>query len=306
MKYYQNTFDFKIDQPCAISLGKFDGLHIGHKSLMEQLLLAKERGLYNAALTFSVPPNALDGKECKVLSTRREKERIFTLAGLDALIEMPFDETIKSMDPKSFLLFLKERIDVRLIVCGTDFRFGHKRAGDVNTLKKYEKELGYTSIIVEKIQYEGKDISSTRIRGCVERGEIEQANRLLGYPYFITGEVLHGEGRGHKEGIPTVNLFPGPEKLLPKNGVYFSKVNIGENCYTGITNIGRKPTAGDFPVGVETHILDYDGDVYGEEGTVSLFHFHRPEKRFDSFELLKAQIGQDIAQCRDWFLDFSE
>ena len=303
MKYYQNTFDFQIQEPCALSLGKFDGLHTGHKALMREITAAQDRGLTSVALTFAVPPDIPDGRGYHVLSTRREKELIFSRAGVDVLIEMPFDDRIRNMDPVSFLRFLKERMNVKLIVAGTDFRFGYRRSGDSRTLQQYADAFGYSCVIVDKLVCEGAEISSTRIRTCVIEGKIELANRLLGYPYLIMGEVIHGEGVGRKGGFPTVNLRPDEQKLLPPNGVYFSTAEVDGTRYPAITNIGKKPTAGHFPVGVETYLLDFAGDLYGREVIIYLHCFRRPEQRFESFDALREQIGRDLDACRAYFLE---
>jgi riboflavin kinase/FMN adenylyltransferase len=213
------------------------------------------------------------------------------------------DDRIRNMDPVSFLRFLKERMNVKLIVAGTDFRFGYRRSGDSRTLQQYADAFGYSCVIVDKLVCEGAEISSTRIRTCVIEGKIELANRLLGYPYLIMGEVIHGEGVGRKGGFPTVNLRPDEQKLLPPNGVYFSTAEVDGTRYPAITNIGKKPTAGHFPVGVETYLLDFAGDLYGREVIIYLHCFRRPEQRFESFDALREQIGRDLDACRAYFLE---
>jgi riboflavin kinase/FMN adenylyltransferase len=299
MKYYQDTFDFSIDEPCVISLGKFDGLHTGHKRLMEQMKKEKENGCRSVAITFSVPPRALESGSYKVLSTNEEKKAIFEKAGIDVLIELPFTEQLKHMPPYDFLRMLNDRINIRVIVVGTDFRFGSGRQGSYLTLQNYEKEFGYTCRVVEKLQYQQRDISSTRIRELIERGAMEETNLLLGYPYFLRGTVVHGEGLGHTKGMPTINMIPPKDKLLPPAGVYASTVEIDRKVYRGISNIGYKPTVGEFPVGVETHLFDYSGSLYGRTLDVCFHHFLRPEQKFSSLDSLMEQIHKDIDACQE-------
>ena len=169
-------------------------------------------------------------------------------------------------------------------------------------LRDMAEELGYEVIVVKKIKEDERDISSTFVREEVELGHIEKANHLLGYPYFVCGKVEHGKEIGRTIGIPTINLLPPKEKLLPPFGVYVSKVLIDGKEYHGVTNVGRKPTiAGENPVGVETHILDVAQDLYGKEVKVEFLKFVRPEQKFDSVESLKNQMQQDVATAKRYF-----
>ena len=165
-------------------------------------------------------------------------------------------------------------------------------------------DAGYEVDIVEKVQYQGRDISSTYVRKMLEEGDVKKADRLLGYDYFITGTVTHGRSIGHKKLYPTANLLPPPEKHLPRFGVYVTRVTADGKTYGGLTNIGKKPTIqGENPVGVETYLYDFDGDLYGKEIRVELLDFIRPEMRFDSIGQLKAQLDHDIGKCREIFRD---
>lgn len=301
MEYYRNTFDFHIAEPSVISLGKFDGLHEGHRLLLDKMQEGKKQGLKTIALTFNIPPKSLSGEKIQVLSTNREKEMIFERAGIDVLIELPFTPKFRSMMPYEFLKFLTDHICVRMIVTGTDFHFGYKRSGDYKTLQQYAQSFGYRAEVVEKLQDQGEDISSTRIRNLIAGGDMEYANRLLGYPYFLTGEVVHGQALGRTANIPTANQKPPAEKLLPPYGVYISEIEIDGKNYFGISNIGKKPTVGDDnPVGVETSIFDFDRDIYGKNIRVSFLKFLRREKKFDSFEQLKVQMETDISYAKDY------
>ncbi len=301
MRYIKETLDFTIEEPSVVSLGKFDGLHEGHKYLLHRMQAAKEEGLTSVALTFDLPPAVLDGVQRKVLTTRREKRHIMAESGIDILVELPFTEELKTMAPYDFLKWLTGRIRIREIVAGTDFRFGYQRAGSYETLQEYAKEFGYHLTVLQKLQYEQRDISSTRIRSLISEGRMEEANRLLGYSYFMIGPVIKGKQIGRTIGIPTANQRPDEDKLLPPEGVYIAAAEVGRKTYYGIADIGRKPTIeGENPLGVETFLFDFEGDLYGEIMKISFLHYVRPEQRFNGLEALKAQIGKDIEMAKDW------
>lgn len=302
MKYIKDTLEFHIEEPSVVTLGKFDGLHLGHRYLMEELEKGKKQGLKSVVFTFDIPPRALEESDCRVLSTNEEKLHIFEDAGVDYLIECPFTEAFRSLNPRAFLEMLTTKICVRRIVAGTDFCFGYRRSGTYRELRQYAPELGYEAVIVEKMQYKGADISSTRIRECISRGDMEEANRLLGYEYFVSAPVRHGNALGRTIGFPTANQLPPGEKLLPPNGVYAVHATVNGKKYCGVSNIGRKPTVGnDYPVGIETFFFDFHGNVYDQELRVSFVRFIRPEKKFPSVEALAAQIEKDKETCRRFF-----
>lgn len=302
MKFIRHTLDFQIPEECVVSLGKFDGLHLGHKYLLQELKKGKEKGYKCVIFTFDIPPKAFDKTEYNVLITNEEKESIFQAAGIDYVIECPFTEEFKHLSPEEFLQWIKARINMKMMVAGTDFRFGRNRSGSYEDLQKYAGKYGYEAVVVEKMQYKGEDISSTRIRKLIAEGNMEEANYLLGYDYFVTAEVTHGNALGREIGFPTANQLPPKEKLLPPNGVYASKVEIDGKMYYGVSNIGCKPTIeGEYPVGVETFIFDFNEKIYGKEIKVSLLKFIRPEQKFGSVKELTEQLGKDAALCREYF-----
>lgn len=306
MEYIRETTEIYIAEPTVLSLGKFDGLHMGHKLLVDTMLKKKQEGLKTVMFTFDIPPRVIVGKEQpNVLTTNEEKEQIFAQTGIDYLIEYPFNETIRNMEPEEFIQMLVEKLHVKCIVAGTDFHFGHNRSGNYETLQKAGPLYGFETIIVEKKEYEHRDISSTFIREEIMAGNMEKANMLLGYEYFVKGEVVHGRKLGRTLGIPTVNLMPPVEKLLPPFGVYVSRVVIEGKTYGGMSNIGKKPTIeGENPVGVETHIFDYNEDVYGKEIEVQFLSYIRNEKKFDSVEKLKEQMTRDIQQGKAYLQEY--
>lgn len=304
MEYIKNTLDFHIEKPTAITFGKFDGRHRGHELLLERLLeQGNTRGLQTVVFTFDIPPEKKTKQaEGRQITTNGEKGFLFAQAGVDYLIECPFTEEIKCMEPLQFIEWITKALSVRFMVVGQDFHFGHNRRGDYRMLQKFEEIYGYKTLVLDKIKEDGRDISSTFVREEIVKGNIEKANHLLGYPYFIQGTVVHGNAIGRRMGIPTINMGIPAEKLLPPFGVYVTRTIIGEHWYQSISNIGRKPTVGeDYPVGSETYILDFCQDLYDKEITIQLLSFLRPERRFASMDELQSQISSDIARAKNYY-----
>lgn len=300
MEFIRKTLDFQIEEPTAVTLGKFDGLHRGHELLMETVLrIRDEENVASVAFTFDIPPrNRVEHVTANVLTTNDEKQYIFEAQGIDYLIECPFTEEVMSMEPKAFIEWIAKSLNMKYVVVGDDFRFGHKRSGDFHTLQQYEDLYGYKTIVIDKLKDSNRDISSTYVREEIAKGNIKKANQLLGYNYFIKSEILHGRKLGRKIGIPTINMILPADKLLPPNGVYVSEVLVDGKKYVGVTNVGCKPTVSDENiVGVETYIYDFNQDVYGEKIVVSFVDYIRPEKKFDSVEELKAQMETDIEKA---------
>lgn len=304
MKYIKQTLDFQIEEPTVVTLGKFDGLHRGHEKLVDTLLeYKKNHDVASVAFTFDIPPrNRIDDIFSKVLTTNEEKEYIFGATGIDYLIECPFTAEVMCMEPKDFIAWIVKALNMKCVVVGDDFRFGHKRAGDYHTLMQYQEELGYETIVIDKMKDENRDISSTYVREEIAAGNLQKANFLLGYHYFIKSDVVHGKKLGRTIGIPTINMVLPVNKLLPPNGVYVTEVLVDEKKYIGVTNVGCKPTVSDANlIGVETYIIDFDRIVYGDSIVVSFLEFVRPEIKFDSVDELKAQMEKDISYARKYY-----
>ena len=303
MQIISGKTEFWLEKPSAVAIGKFDGMHRGHRALLERIVEAKECGMQAVLFTFDPPPATfLSGKMQKGLTTKEEKRRLFRQLGIDVLIEFPMNAQTAATPPEVFIRdILCARMKTALIAAGTDLSFGDRGKGDCALLQRYAPECGYRVEIIDKVYDGGEQISSTRVRAAVERGRMQEAGRLLGVPYAVMGTVVHGNRIGRTLGFPTVNLLPPPDKLLPPNGVYRSQVECRKGIFWGLTNIGTKPTVqkGDHPVvGVETYLYDFDEDIYDTFITVRLLDFVRPEKKFDGLEALKAQLQEDIAACR--------
>ena len=297
MKTFLGTTDFFIKEETALAIGKFDGLHRGHEYLLEALLQKKAEGLTAVIFMFETPPQS---ENKKILSTNREKCELFARAGIDVTILCPFDETIRCMRPEAFLRMLKERANIRCIIAGTDCTFGYRKEGNAVVLQELGQKLSFETKIVEKLQHEGRDISSTYIRETVREGDMEKANVMLGYPYFVSGKVRHGNQIGRRIGIPTMNLIPEPAKLLPPNGVYVTTTEINGVRHAGVSNVGVKPTVeGNAPVSVETHLFSFEGENYGEEIKTEFLSFLRPEKRFPDLTALQEAMRADIEKAKE-------
>lgn len=303
MQIIADTVDFKILQDTAVAIGKFDGMHKGHRILFRKILEAKKRGLKAVIFTFDPPPEILFGKrEGKVITTKEEKRILFRQMGIDILIEYPLTIETAAIAPQVFVeQVLKNKMKMSYLVAGYDITFGHKGEGNAALLKSMAKKHNFQLEIIEKICEEGREISSTFVREEIEAGRMKNVTKLLGEPYEIAGQVIHGAKLGRKIGMPTINLAPPKEKLLPPNGVYYSKTILGKREYKSITNIGKKPTVNEEDlVGAETYIYEFDKDIYGENTIVKLLEFRRPERKFNSVEELKNQMMQDIQAGRDY------
>lgn len=301
---YIKTITFEVKEPTVLSLGKFDGLHRGHELLMKCIAEKKKEGLAAAIFTFDIPPQKqVLQNEQKILTTNEEKEKLFERIGIDYLIECPFTTEIMCMEAEDFIEMIVTRLHVKYMVVGTDFHFGHNRRGDYRMLQEYAGEYGYEVEVVDKMQEDGRDISSTFVREEISKGNMEKANELLGYDYFVEGTILHGRKLGKAVlGIPTINLIPPVEKLLPPFGVYVTQTEWQGRQYPGISNVGCKPTIeGENPIGVETHLFDFSEDVYGNDVKVSFLSRVREERKFDSLEALKTQMEADIQYGREYF-----
>lgn len=301
MEIITGTTQFEIEEETAVAIGKFDGIHIGHRRLLEEILAAKRDGLKACVFTFDPPPAVLfsqsDGRE---LTTREEKRILFERMGVDILIEFPMTLETAAIPPEEFVKeILTGSMNASVIVAGADVSFGDKGRGDGRLLQEMAAENDYTVKIIDKVCYNGREISSTYVRSAVEAGDMELAEKLLGVPYPFIGKVVRGNCQGRTWGFPTANLTPGDTKLLPPCGVYYSEVLLEGRRYQGISNLGYKPTvAGDRPAGVETYLYDFDGDIYGREVEVRLFSFKRPEMKFETVEALKTQVLKDMEDGR--------
>ena len=310
MRIFSDVKEFRkkcasVKKGTALAIGKFDGIHLGHQKLLDIVKSYKNKGLATVVFTFDIPMAAFfSGHEVQVLTTNEERREYLAELGIDYLIEFPVNDETINTEPEDFVKdILVRRLNAKIIAAGYDCSFGRGGRGNIELLRSMQKKYGFETVEVEKISYADEIISSTLVRGFVADGNMEMAEKLLGHPYSVGGKVSHGRKLGSAAlAMPTVNIMPASDKLLPPFGVYFSNVIVGSSIYHGITNIGRKPTISDHEaVGVETFIYDFDDDLYGEKLRVDLLHWHREEMKFPGIDALKIQMHKDMNMGKDYF-----
>lgn len=303
MQIIQDTTEFQIRQKTAVAIGKFDGIHRGHEKLLSCILEQKKKGMAAVVFTFFPSASVFFGQgQDGELTTREEKRAFFEKLGIDILVEYPLNRQTAAIEPEEFLRkILCKQMNLAYVAAGQDLSFGYQGKGDRRLLERFSGELSYEVRIIDKVFDGEREISSTYVRECVEKGDMERAEELLGRAYSFTGRVERGKQLGRRLGMPTLNLYPPEEKLLPPRGVYYSRVLFEGGTYPGITNIGYKPTVNEEKkISVETYLYDFDRDMYGSEIVTELLHYKRPEKKFENISDLKTQMESDISQGRQY------
>lgn len=280
----------------AAALGSFDGLHLGHRQVIGNTLSVP--GLRPAVITFQQNPSvSLQKKPVPLLTTNEQKLALLEEMGVEVVYLLPFDR-IRDMEPEDFVEALYRICRVRALSCGFNFRFGKNGRGDAGLLKELCREKGMELSVTPSVSIAGETVSSTRIRACLEQGDVQQAGQLLGRPFGYDFEVTHGRQLGRTWGTPTINQpFPAGY-VLPRFGVYASLVEVEGQKYYGVTNIGVKPTVGSDCALSETWIPEFSGDLYGKKVPVELLDFIRPERKFDSLDQLKNEILENGVLAR--------
>ena len=289
--------------PSVVSIGKFDGMHVGHRKIFEEMRRqADEKHLKTVLFAFSDNPmNA--GEPRAMLLSAPEKKKMAKDLGMDRLVDCPFTDAIRTMSADDFLeKILIGQLGMRSVVAGPDCCFGYKRGGNVEMLRDRAEKLGFTLTVIPKEIRSGEVVSSTRIRELIAQGRMEEAKECLGYPYFIRSRIGHGEHLGTVIGIPTANQRVPDGKLCPPYGVYLSLLAVEGRTLPAVTNIGVKPTAGQgFHLGLETHVLDGEPELYGLMAETRLLHFLRPERKFTDMRKLKEEVERNIEAARKYF-----
>ncbi len=280
----------------AAALGSFDGLHLGHRQVIGNTLSAP--GLRPAVITFQQNPSvSLQKKPVPLLTTNEQKLALLEEMGVEVVYLLSFEQ-IRDMEPEDFVEALYRVCRVRALSCGFNFRFGKNGRGDAGLLKELCREKGMELSVTPPVSVAGETVSSTRIRACLEQGDVQQAGQLLGRPFGYDFEVTHGRQLGRTWGTPTINQ-PFPQGyVLPRFGVYASLVEVEGQKYYGVTNIGVKPTVGSDCALSETWIPEFSGDLYGKKVPVELLDFIRPERKFDSLDQLKNEILENGVLAR--------
>ncbi len=290
----------------VIALGFFDGVHIGHGALLRRTReRAAELGVMPSVLSFDVHPDTLVfGTEVPLINSAIGREEIIRRCyGIENVVFIHFNQRVMRMDWQDFLASLIRELNVCHIVVGHDFCFGYKGLGTAARLQEYCAENGLGCDVIPPVMLDGQIVSSTRIREMIAEGRIEEANRWLGHPHTLADTVHSGYHLGRKLGTPTINMYFPEGVIVPRHGVYASMVVLEDgHSHVAVTNVGVRPTVGnDNRVSVESHLLDYSGNLYGRQARVDFYAFLRGEIKFESFDALSEQIRRDAEAARAWF-----
>ncbi|MBP6587766.1 MAG: bifunctional riboflavin kinase/FAD synthetase [Flavobacterium sp.] len=298
MKIFHSINDFESTKKTILTLGTFDGVHVGHKKILERVTQNTENGKHESlVLTFFPHPRmVLHGQsEVKLLNTIDEKIDLLEKIGIQNLIIHPFDETFSKLTAEEFVkTVLVDRFQIQKIIIGHDHRFGRNRTADINDLIAFGQQHDFEVEQISAQEIDDVSISSTKIRNALMEGNMALANDYLGYDYFLTGTVAKGKQLGRTIGFPTANLeIEENYKLIPRNGAYVVKSTINQKTVYGMMNIGYNPTVAGENLSIEIHYFDFDQDIYSQKIAVSILERLRPEQKFSSVDLLKEQLKKD-------------
>ena len=306
MKIIQNLADYHNSDPLALTLGMFDGVHLGHVSIINQLKKsAQEKKLIPAILSFWPHPRKIlnPNEEIKLLTTLEEKLMLLDKMGIEKIFLQTFDENFRNLSGEDFVhQILLEKLHVEHLVIGHDHTFGKNKSGNFELLIRMSKKYNFGIQQLNALQIDQLNVSSTKIRKALENGHIREANKMLGYSYFVSGEVIKGSQLGRNIGFPTANIQVDSTKLLPKIAAYIVKVKVEEKYYFGMLNIGLRPTVDGKKLQTEVFILDFNQNIYGKTITLEFIDFLRNEKKFNSLEELKAQLERDKETLQNYII----
>jgi riboflavin kinase/FMN adenylyltransferase len=305
LKVFHSINQFKSKSKTVVTLGTFDGVHVGHKKIIERLLFnAKELNCESLVLTFFPHPRMVLQKDAdvKLLNTIEEKANLLSKTGLDNLVIHPFDQAFSRLTAEEFVKnILVDCFNVEKIIIGYDHRFGRNRTANIDDLIAFSKIYGFEVEQISAQEINDVAVSSTKIRNAILDGNIDLANNYLNYNYSFKGKIVKGKQIGRTIGFPTANFeIDDSYKLIPKNGVYVVESVINQNRIFGMMNIGFNPTVGENAQTIEVYYFDFNGDLYGQQITVSILHRLRSEQKFDSLEALKIQLKSDQIASLDF------
>ncbi|MBF4517190.1 bifunctional riboflavin kinase/FAD synthetase [Flavobacterium sp. ANB] len=298
MKLFHSINDFRSTKKTILTLGTFDGVHIGHKKILERITQNTENGKYESlVLTFFPHPRMVlqEKSEIKLLNTISEKSKLLEETGIENLVIHPFNESFSRLTAEEFVhSILVDQFHIQKIIIGHDHRFGRNRTANIDDLIAFGAEYGFEVEQISAQEIQDVSVSSTKIRKALDEGNIALANDYLGYAYFLSGEVVKGKQLGRTIGFPTANInIEEDYKKIPKNGVYIVKTIINEKEVFGMMNIGFNPTVNGEKQTIEVHLFDFDADIYGQKIEISLLEYIREEQKFGSVDLLKEQLNRD-------------
>lgn len=305
MRLFHGTDNAEIQRPTVLTLGVFDGLHLGHQLIMRTVVeRARAIGAVPTAITFDPHPRSVLHPESSppLLQTLDQKVEGFGVLGIEQTIVVRFTPEFSMIRAEDFLDdVVKDRLQAKEVYLGRGFAFGHNREGNIELLQRVGEELGFVAGEVPEVRLRGQRVSSSKVRDLLARGRVNLARRMLGRPYGVEGRVIRGNERGHTLGFPTANLHP-QNRVIPANGVYVTGTLIDGQWRRSVTNVGTRPT---FETGtepsVETFVMNWSGDLYGDVIRVRFLYRLRDEKKFASLESLKAQIEKDVTRADDYF-----
>lgn len=305
MRLFHGTDNADITRPTVLTLGVFDGLHLGHQLIMRTVVeRARAIRAVPTVITFDPHPRALLHPESAppLLQTFDQKIEALGVLGIEQTIVINFDMSFAQIRAEDFLrTIIADRLHAKEVYLGCGFAFGHGREGNIELLRAVSQSLGFFADEVPELRLRGRRISSSRIRELLQQGRVNIARRMLGRPYGVEGMVVHGAERGAKLGFPTANLHP-QNRVIPRNGVYVTATLIDGQWRRSVTNIGTRPTfESENESSVETFVMNWSGDLYGDVVRVRFLHRLREEKKFSSIDELKAQIERDVARAQNYF-----
>lgn len=310
MQVIKSLEDIRIPDKTVVALGNFDGIHMGHRTILESAVeYARKNDVLAVCYTFSNHPvnffmeKAGKPEKCvKLICTEKNKLKMLEELGFDVVVNVPFDEKIMSMRAIDYIhVILKEKLNAVAVCCGFNYSFGVKAEGKVDLLIEEGEKLGIEVLVHDAVEIEGKVVSSTSVRKLIAEGDMELLTKYLGRPYALSGTVSHGLALGREIGFPTMNITAPLTMALPPNGVYFTNAVVGGKSFKAITNIGVKPTVDDTKVkSIETNIFDFNDDIYDEKVIIEFLKWERPEVKFDNIEALTAQISRDVQLAMEY------
>ena len=302
MKVVEELQNFTPERETALTVGVFDGVHLGHQHLLRKLVeQASREGLIPGVITFDRHPEEVLSPEKKLiyLTDLEQRKELIRASGIQLIVILSFTPELSQLTAREFIQLLRKYLKLRLLVIGPDFALGRNREGNVETLKTLGKELGFRVLPVLPFEVGGEVVRSTLIRQALLRGELKRVAKLLGRNFTLRGKVVPGADRGKELGFPTANIWPNSLKVLPPDGVYATRVQVGQRTFPSVTNIGVRPTFGSGERWIEVHIPGFRGDLYGKRLNLEFVKRLRDELRFASPEELKQQITQDIRKAQN-------
>ena len=302
MKIYRSIQDYDEDKRSVVTIGTFDGIHLGHQKILSRLIKSsKNKDLNSVVLTFFPHPRIILNKynEVKMIDTLDEKIIHLNEIGIDSLIIHPFDKNFSLLSANQFIKdFLVDKLKIKHIIIGYDHRFGKGREASVTDLKNYADDYDFTVEEIKAQEIEKITVSSTKIRNSINQGDIKTTEKYLGRSFNLTGKIVKGDGLGKKINYPTANIFiEETYKIIPKDGVYLVETIIEDKLFNGMMNIGHRPTIGTNVKSIEVHLFNFNEDIYGKVISIKMISKIRDEKKFSSIEALKEQLVKDENYC---------